>query len=282
MNHSDTPVNGSKSHDPDLLNHSLTNGNEKGNGHRDDCDDCLVREKLNQSQDPEGENETVVFSRPEAIWRKTFLVTRVTLGSANLMSLCLKFPLIILIIRMVVELAQAKASETQVTTIEPPYEEEVVQPVSSGDSGSPDDAKSQKQAFIVQIALLALMYVGILLVHVLCVFYYWMNKGLFHLFLYLPLVGMWLALAIPSGFVQSWSWSWTNFMFLVLQSLIHGNDLFGTPSKTEFRLVRASIWLDLVTFILSCFFIFLSRRLSKELKSERLCCRPQYNLLKLL
>lgn len=145
MNHSDTPVNGSKSHDPDLLNHSLTNGNEKGNGHRDDCDDCLVREKLNQSQDPEGENETVVFSRPEAIWRKTFLVTRVTLGSANLMSLCLKFPLIILIIRMVVELAQAKASETQVTTIEPPYEEEVVQPVSSGDSGSPDDAKSQKR-----------------------------------------------------------------------------------------------------------------------------------------
>ena len=54
------------------------------------------------------------------------------------------------------------------------------------------------------------MYVGILLVHVLCVFFYWMNKGLFHLFLYLPLVGMWLFLAVPSGFVQSWSWTWTN------------------------------------------------------------------------
>lgn len=71
-------------------------------------------------------------------------------------------------------------------------------------------------------------------------------------------------------------------MFLVLQALIHGNDLFGNPSKTEFLLVRASIWLDLVTFILSCLFILLSRRLRKELKSERLCCRPHYNLLKLL
>lgn len=57
------------------------------------------------------------------------------------------------------------------------------------------------------------MYVGILLVHVLCAFFYWMNKGLFHLFLYLPLVGMWLFLAVSSSFVDSWSWTWTNCKF---------------------------------------------------------------------
>lgn len=113
------------------------------------------------------------------------------------------------------------------------------------------------------------MYVGMLLVHVLCVFYFWLNKGLFHLCIYLPLVGMWLFLAVPSGFVQSWSWTWTNVMFVVLQAVIHGNDLFGTPSKTEFRLVRISIWMDVVTFILSCLFIIFAKRLDKYLKSER-------------
>ena len=82
-----------------------------------------------------------------------------------------------------------------------------------------------------------------------------------------------------SVLLPSSSWA---VMFFVLQALIHGNELFGTPSATEFRLVRVSIWLDLVTFILSCFFIVLSKRLRKELKEERLCCRPDYNLLKLL
>ena len=139
-------LNGSKHRDPD--SDQLTNGNETGGHHDkdgDDCSDCLVQQKLHHGADPEADGDggdgAVTFSRPEAIWRKTFLTTRMTLGSLNLISLCLKFPLIILIIRMVLDIAKAKATESQVVTIEPPYEDEVPQPVSSGDS----DSKSQKR-----------------------------------------------------------------------------------------------------------------------------------------
>ena len=71
-------------------------------------------------------------------------------------------------------------------------------------------------------------------------------------------------------------------MFMVLQMLVHGNSVVGEPVKLEFRMVRVAIWIDLVTFILSCLFIVLKKKLRKELQEERLCCRPDYNLLKLL
>lgn len=136
--------NGSSDKRHDASETDKLNGNENGHHHDkdgDDCSDCLVQQKLHLSGDPEAGGEEVIFSRPEAIWRKTFLITRMTLGSVNLISLCLKVPLIILVIRMVMDIAKAKASESQVTTIEPPYEDEVAPVPVNSDS----EAKSQKR-----------------------------------------------------------------------------------------------------------------------------------------
>ena len=134
-------LNGSKHHDSD--HQTRTNGNENGlsgrDKHGDECDDCLVHEKLN----PKGAEDEVVITRPEAIWRLTFLTSRVTLGSLNLISLCLKIPLVFLFIRMLLDILRAKqaAAAAELTTIEPPYEDAVA-PV-----GKTESAESQGRKY---------------------------------------------------------------------------------------------------------------------------------------
>ena len=139
---------GAKNHDPDRLDAKESNGRgvkdisyrEEGAGGGEES------EKLNQSTDAddteEGSEERIVFTKKEAVWSRAFLLSRLALGSFNLISLCLKIPLIILIIRMVVELAKAKAVEQSVTTIEPPYDDEL--PVNNGTGTDPEEAKSQR------------------------------------------------------------------------------------------------------------------------------------------
>ena len=123
--------------EPLTMNGNGNDSNGQANREREECEDCLVRQKL-QPGDPDEPALAIPFTRREAVCRRTFLVTRLTLGAFNLTSLCLKLPLIVLIVRMVVEMAQAKASEAQVTTIEPPYEEE-------GNQQANPDSKSQKR-----------------------------------------------------------------------------------------------------------------------------------------
>lgn len=93
-----------------------------------------IQEKLNASGDHES-GEARTFTLQETIWKKTYLATRITLGSLNLCSLCLKIPILILIIRVLVELVQAKKEAETVTTIEPPYDDEPVPVPPGGDEG---------------------------------------------------------------------------------------------------------------------------------------------------
>jgi len=153
-----------------------------------------IEEKLHAADQEAGEGRT--FTPQETMWKRTYLATRIILGSLNLCSLCLKIPILILIVRVLVELVQAKKQAETVTTIEPPYDDEPVPVPTGGDEG--------KRGLVIESLLLVVLYVSMLLVHTLCVFSFCANKGLYHLILYLPVILSWLFVYCVSYFVESW------------------------------------------------------------------------------
>jgi hypothetical protein len=243
-----------------------------------------VREKLNQSSPESGgesgeSNSRMGFrSSSDYLWSKTYLSTRIGLGFLNLISLCLKTPLLIMILRMVAEVLVAKKEEARVTTIEPPYEEDLqpANPVSDESA-----VKAQRRAMMIEVGCLILIYLGMLLIHLLSSILFFLNKGLFHVIFYLPVVFTWLFFSITSYFVQEWKYP-LSFVFLIFKAFIHGNELFGPPDRMELSFIRVSFWFDGITFLLTIFFLVMAYRLHRDLKRETVRCPPYYNLLKLL
>lgn len=242
-------------------------------------DDDYIREKLNPSTSDQESGVMGFRNSKDYLWSKTYLLTRLTLGFLNLISLCLKTPLLIFLLRMVVEVLVAKKEEARVTTIEPPYEEDLVpaNPVNPEDEAA---AKAARRAIMIETGTLLVIYVGMLLIHLLCSLSFWMNKGLFHIIFYIPVLLTWLFFSITSYFVNEWKWP-LNFIFLIFKAFFHGSQVFGPPDRMELALVRICFWFDGVTFLLTIGFLIMALRFPRELKREKLRCRPHYNLLKL-
>lgn len=265
----DSPLRGRVSDEE--VNQCMLNGNrDQGSPHD------YSNQKLNDHSDQE--SGMGFRNGSDFLWSKTYLVTRTTLGFLNLISLCLKTPLLIFLLRMVIEVLVAKKEEARVTTIEPPYEEDLQPANPIADEAA---VKAQRRAMMIETGSLLVIYVGMLLIHLMCAFAFWLNKGLFHVIFYLPVVFTWLFFSITSYFVQEWKYP-LSFVFLIFKAFIHGNELFGPPDRMELALIRVSFWFDGVTFLLTIGFLVMTCKLAKDLKRETIRCRPYYDLLKLL
>ena len=104
-------------------------------GDENDASSDFLPKKLAQGSDPSVDDgmSTLALTKNELMIRKAYLFLRLTLGTLNLISFILKVPLLLLILRVAVELSQQKKKESMVTTIEPPYEDEL--PQQNQDSG---------------------------------------------------------------------------------------------------------------------------------------------------
>lgn len=187
-----------------LSHHHVSGGGDEGE------QDDFIPKKPNGSDDSVDDGLSAL-NKNELMVRKAYLFLRLTLGTLNLTSFILKVPLLLLILRIAVEISQQKKRESMVTTIEPPYEDEAVTIKNDG---------ADRKTIVIEALILLVLYVSLLLVHILCVFAFWLNKGVFHLFIHLPLVTLWLFLAIASYFVKEWRWALQSKYYYYYCSLI--------------------------------------------------------------
>jgi len=68
---------------------------------------------------------------------------------------------------------------------------------------------------------------------------------------------------------------------MIFRLVIHGIES-ASPDKYELKFLRISVWFDFVAFFLSIGYIIMYLTLKKDLRNDKISCRPHYNLLKLL
>lgn len=68
---------------------------------------------------------------------------------------------------------------------------------------------------------------------------------------------------------------------MIFRLVIHGIES-ASPDKYELKFLRISVWFDFVAFFLSIGYIIMYFTLKKDLRNDKIACRPHYNLLKLL
>ncbi|KAI1307936.1 hypothetical protein HDE_00591 [Halotydeus destructor] len=214
-----------------------------------------------------------------------FFLLKIVVSICNLGCFVLKLPFLVFVIRAALEVLRMKQKMAAATTLEPPYGDyegmhlDYTVETAPATNGSSAGAK-------IEVLCLLLLYVGMLVVHldVGCILFCTSKcKGALHLMLYFPMVGTWLFFACFSYLVDQWS-STFQYIFLVFKFLIHGTDLLQPPDTWELALLRSSLMVDVLTFILTIAYLGVSL-VWKRKKLPPHCVqqwKPHYNLIRLL
>lgn len=273
---------------------------------------AMSTEKVAGPSLDDDDGEASIAGRATKVGR-VYCCLQFILSMSNLVCFAFKLPFIVFVIRAVVEVLQLRAAAAGTTTLEPPYGDHEGFHHPDGPPAASTSSSSGTGAKIELLGLL-LLYVAMLLVHMHAAYAFCRNKGYIHLALYFPLVGLWLFLAAFSYFIETWTWPLNckfyrldsnlyppfairsqqsvilsisvllpiSDIFLVFKILIHGNDLFEPPSTYEFVLLRASMFVDGLTFVTTIAFAGLACWMGSERRKDCLNWKPHYNLVRLL
>lgn len=134
----DQNVNHTDNHETSDVSSSGTESLDHHVGDAGDDNDAsseFIQKKIGKGSDSSFDDAMSSLTKGELMIRRAYLSLRLVLGTFNFTCFILKVPLLLLMLRIGLELSQQKKRESMVTTIEPPYDEEIV-PASSPNQAS--------------------------------------------------------------------------------------------------------------------------------------------------